>query len=258
MIERDRLRELHGVDLPLHVLEQDYVQALFLTELYREVDDLVFKGGTFLKHAHGLDRFSEDLDFTAHGATSVPAQLEGAAERLVRYGLQSELDRMEEQSDGVVGRLRYRGPLYDGTDRSRGSVELDVSTREDVVRSPEWLRLFFPYPEARAVTARCLAIEEALAEKLRALSTRSRGRDLYDVWFLCRQGVSIEPELFERKMAAVGEPPVVTLSITQREWDRDLSVLVEHPPSYRSVKGTVEEAVAAAGIAVRDDPVEGQ
>ena len=253
MIERDRLREFHGVDLPLHVLEQDYVQALFLTELYRETEDLVFKGGTFLKHAHGLDRFSEDLDFTAYGATSVPAQLEDAANGLARYGLQAEVDRIDEQSDGVVGGLRYRGPLYDGTERSRGSVEIDVSTRDDVLCDPEWLRLFFPYPETRAVTARCLVIEEAMAEKLRALSTRTRGRDLYDVWFLAQQGVPIDADLFERKMAAVGESPVVSPSITEREWNRDLSVLVERPPSYPSVWDAVEAAVEAAGLAFRDE-----
>lgn len=96
MIDRTRLGDLHGEALPLHILEQGYVQALFLQELYRETETLLFKGGTFLKHAHRLDRFSEDLDFV------------------------------------------YEGPLFDSSDRPRDSLEIDVSTREAVLREPTW------------------------------------------------------------------------------------------------------------------------
>lgn len=250
MIDRARLRELHGVDLPLHVLEQDYVQALFLQELYRESEGLVFKGGTFLKHAHGLDRFSEDLDFTRYGDFQIVDVLSTAADRLERYGLPATIDRTERKPNAVLGRLRYEGPLFDGSDRSRGSVELEVSTRDDVVRDPEWRRLFVPYPETRAVTARCLVIEEAFAEKLRALSTRSLGRDLYDCWFLLEQGVSLELDLFERKMAVVDEPAQVTISTTAREWEQELAVLLEHPPAYGDVLETVVDAIEAAGLSV--------
>jgi predicted nucleotidyltransferase component of viral defense system len=45
--------------------EKHYLQSLILTI----VSDypLVFKGGTYLWLFHGLNRFSEDLDFTAKG-----------------------------------------------------------------------------------------------------------------------------------------------------------------------------------------------
>lgn len=250
MIDRARLRELHGVDLPLHVLEQEYVQALFLQELYRETDGFVFKGGTFLKHVHGLDRFSEDLHFTRRGDVAIAEALEAAADGLDRYGLPATIDRIDRQPDTVLGRLSYEGPLFDGSDRSRGHIALDVSTREDIVRDPEWRRLFVPYPETRTITARCLVIEEAFAEKLRALSTRSRGRDLYDCWFLLQQDVPIEPELFERKMTAIDEPTRVAISTTAREWERELSVLVEHPPAYDAVRDAIVEAVRATGLSV--------
>lgn len=250
MIDRARLRALHGVDLPLHILEQDYVQALFLQELYRETDELVFKGGTYLKHVHGLDRFSEDLDFTRDGDVAIAAVFKTAADNLDRYGLAATIDRIDRQANTVRGRLRYEGPLFDGADRSRGRIDLDVSTRDDIVRNPEWRRLFVPYPETRAVTARCLVVEEAFAEKLRALSTRSLGRDLYDCWFLLQQEVPIEPALFSRKMAAIGESNRVRISTTQREWDRELSVLVEHPPAYEVVLETVVNEVRARDLSV--------
>ncbi len=34
MITRKKLRDIHGDKLPLHILEQDYVQSLFLQEIY--------------------------------------------------------------------------------------------------------------------------------------------------------------------------------------------------------------------------------
>lgn len=250
MIDRTRLRELHGSDLPLHILEQDYVQALFLQELYRRGSDLIFKGGTFLKHAHGLDRFSEDIDFTQVTDGDVPSLLSETANELTRYGLDAEIDAVERETHTVVCRLRYRGPLYDGSDRSLGSVELDVSTRNDVLEETEWRRLFFPYPETRAVTANCLSVEEALAEKLRALSTRTRGRDLYDCWFLLESGVAINPAHFEEKMAAIGREPRLSVTITGEEWQRDLSVLVEHPPAYEAVLESLTAAVADAGLPI--------
>ena len=275
MIDRTKLRELHGVDLPLHVLEQDYLQALYLQELYRETEAIVFKGGTFLKHAHGLDRFSEDLDFTAvtngvetdtvdrnvtdrktdttdTAKTDITRSLETAATALERYGLSASLEDVDERTDVVLGTLRFQGPLYDGSERSRGAIEIDVSTRDDVLLDPEWNRLFFPYPETRAVTARCLAIEEAFAEKLRALATRTRGRDLYDTWFLLQQGVTVDSSLFERKMAGVGESPSVTIRHTVAEWERDLSILLDRPPEYDDVLATVIDSLRSADIPVAD------
>jgi len=243
----------HDDDLPLHVLEQDYIQALFLQELYRASEALVFKGGTFLKHAHGLDRFSEDLDFTRDGDTVIMDDLDAAARALERYGVPAELDRVDQKANTIVGRLRYEGPLFDGSERSRGNIELDVSTRGDVFLETEWQRLFFPYPETRAVTARCLALKEAFAEKLRALSTRTRGRDLYDCWFLLHQNVTIDPALFERKMAVLGRSPRVTITVSEREWDRDLSVLLDRPPAYETVLEDVLAALDDAGLKVGTD-----
>ncbi|MFO8108912.1 MAG: hypothetical protein R6U17_00070 [Thermoplasmata archaeon] len=70
MITISKLREIHRKELLLHllellatipkrILEQDYIQSMFLNELYHRDGSSVFKGGTYLKHAFGLDRFSD-------------------------------------------------------------------------------------------------------------------------------------------------------------------------------------------------------
>lgn len=252
MLDRQQLRAFDGDDLPLHILEQDYLQALFLSELYREVDTLVFTGGTYLRHAHGLDRYSEDLDFTAIDAAAPLDALAAATERLQRYGVGARLDDVDERADAVLATLRYDGPLYDGTDRSRGSIQFDVSTLDEVIREPTWQRLFLPYPETRVVTARCLSLAEALAETIRALGTRTRGRDLYDCWYLLNQDVAIDIELVEHKFAAIDATPELNLTVGAREYARDMEVLVEQPPAYETILSTVRSALDDAGVLVRD------
>ncbi len=248
MITRRQLREIHGNELPLHILEQDYIQSLFLKELYKRADFLVFKGGTFLKHAYGLDRFSEDLEFTICEEGDVIEQLKDAASTLHSYGVEASIDRIDSDDLSFSGRLRYRGPLFDGSKRSVGTLNIEASKRGDVFLEPTWVRLFFEYPEARVVNVLGLQKEEVLAEKLRALSMREKGRDLYDVWFLLRQDITPQKTLVERKMETVGHPPRISLTITESEWVRDLGVLVVNPPPYHHVKKEVVETLTEHGF----------
>ena len=53
-------------------LEKDYLQYAVLLEIFkRSKGGLVFKGGTALQKCYGLDRFSEDLDFTTDSADEI-------------------------------------------------------------------------------------------------------------------------------------------------------------------------------------------
>ena len=247
MITRRQLREIHRVDLPLHILEQDYIQSLLLLELYRKTEGLVSKGGTFLRHAHGLDRYSQDLDFTLHGETELEDRIEDSVSELGSYGIEAAVDRREEGDLSFTARVRYRGPLYDGSERSIGAIGIEVSKRDDVFLEPAWVRLFFEYPEARVVNVLGLQKQEILAEKLRALSTRGKGRDLYDVWFLLKQKVELDARLFERKMRAIGQPARMSVPVSESEWKRDLQVLLPRPPEYRQVMEDVIGALKRSG-----------
>lgn len=250
MITRSQLREIHKKELPLHILEQDYIQSLFLNELYREDDSLVFKGGTYLKHAFGLDRFSEDLDFTIYDVGDIEKVLHEVSENLMSYGVEANIDRIEDREISFNARLRYRGPLYEGSKKSIGSINIEISKREDVLLEPVWTRLFFEYPEVRVLSALGLRKEEVLAEKLRALSSRSKGRDLYDVWFLLKQDIPLKKELFLKKMEVVGGSGEVSISISKEKWERDLGVLLVNPPRYEEVKKEVMHILSNHGFDV--------
>ena len=45
-----------------------------------------------------------------------------------------------------------------------------------------------------------LKAEEILAEKVRAILSRVRGRDIFDIWFLLSQQISIDWPLVNKKM----------------------------------------------------------
>jgi len=251
MITREQLRKIHTAHLPLHVFEQDYIQALFLHAFFQMTDTFVFKGGTFLKHAYGLDRFSEDLDFTLlDQETSLAKKLKTTASRLSMFGLEASIDHIEDKSMSCTARLVYNGPLFDGSDRSRGHIQLEISKRNDVFIDPEWIRLFFPYPELRVISVLGLSKQEVLTEKLRALSMRKKPRDLYDVWFLLKQQVKIDTVLYEKKMNIVKKELIVYIQLTKEEWKRDLDILLEHPPSFELVKKDVITALKINNIYV--------
>lgn len=240
MLTRKQLKSVHNEDLPLHIFEQDYIQAVFLKELYRISEDLVFKGGTYLKHAHGLDRFSEDLDFT-QTSNGTKKELDEAAQRLGNYGIQAEVNNWKETDNSLTARLHYQGPLYDGSERSKGNIDLEISKRDDILLEPDWKRLFFPYPETRTVICLGMKLEETMAEKLRALSMRNKPRDLYDIWYLLKQNVNVDRELYRKKMKSVGVNPGFRLDLDERTWKGDLKILLQRPPRFEDVISEVKK-----------------
>jgi predicted nucleotidyltransferase component of viral defense system len=251
MITREQLRKIHSANLPLHVFEQDYIQALFLHIIYKHSESLVFKGGTYLKHAYGLDRFSEDLDFTLiQPIPHLDKRFQHLADELSVFGVTATIDHINKKTISFNARLVYNGPLYTGSEQSQGHIHLELSKRNDIIYDPEWTRLFFPYPELRVISVLGLRKEEVLAEKLRALSMRKKPRDLYDVWFLLNQNVPIGPVLFQKKMEIVHEPSVVSIAIGEKEWHRDLATLLDHPPSFEKVKTDVITKLKSSKISL--------
>ncbi len=111
------------------------------------------------------------------------------------------------------------------------------------VLTPEWKRLFFDYPETGTVVCLGLHIEEVLAEKLRALSSRNRAKDLYDVWYLLNKDIEIDFELFKKKMNVIEEEPKIDITVTDQTWKKDLEILVEHPPEFQDVYNYVDRAI---------------
>jgi len=66
------------------------------------------------------------------------------------------------------------------------------------------------YDDVRPFVVTVLTPDHLLAEKTRALLLRGKPRDLYDIWLLLHQGLQLDDDLIERKLA-----------LYQMAWDRD-------------------------------------
>jgi predicted nucleotidyltransferase component of viral defense system len=248
MLTRRQLRDIRPERLPLHVLELDYVQAVVLRGIYSR-DDLVFKGGTCLRKLHGLNRFSEDLDFSLAsdgvGEREARATVEAGVSMMERSGMGVEVKGWRTRRGGFMCRLRYEGPLFTGEDLSRGSLQIEMS-RVVPFMEPSWTSIASEYVDAGTFLVQAMDVEEMVAEKLRSLRQRRKPRDLMDVWFLIGRGVRPDQDLMARKLDEVDLEPSMTpvelvegFDITEGEWMTDLGVLVEGVPDLDIVRSEV-------------------
>ena len=237
--ELKRIAYLNGV--PLFTQERDYIQTLFLFRLFslKKSENLVFKGGTCLKFFYNSNRFSEDLDFTLKKDIEFESLLEKAASELSLVGIEAKIDKKKRMKDGFICRLRYKGPLFTGSPLSIGSIRIDISWRKDLFLKPEWKLLIPNYPDASPFSVLCMRIEEILAEKVRAVTTRRKVRDVYDIWFMKKLNVPFDKKLFLKKMKAIGkEVERKKIKIGKEEFKRELTPLL---PSKINIKTVIRE-----------------
>jgi hypothetical protein len=226
-IQRPAQRHSIGVQ----VQEHDYIQHLLLFSLYSKTQSLVFKGGTALRMVYKGNRYSEDLDF--NGPADIASVKEfwlGVLQYLHDFGVNAEI-RYEWQSEvGYSFDVSYQGPLYDGRDRTKGKVRVDISTRQEKVDTQRGL-ITSEYDDIRPFVATVISLEHLLAEKVRALFMRSKARDVYDIWLLTSQGVRIDRDLVRKKLALYdlafsGANLEDALEKAKADWTRDLRPLL--------------------------------
>jgi predicted nucleotidyltransferase component of viral defense system len=247
MITRRELRQQamrQGV--ALGALEKDYILTLVLRHVYAEEiwrETLVIKGGTALHSLYLGRRLSLDLDFTALG----PVRLEAIRPALEIPEIQGQIKDAHQYHDALtIDRLGFVGPL-----QHPNSIKVDVSFREKVQLPPRQMALTNPYGPPFTVT--CMALEEILAEKIRAALMRRAPRDYFDLWLLFqREDISFAalPELIRAKLDTVDlpyEPQGLweEPDALQRVWTDDLRQLMRDVPPFdtmfRELRALFEE-----------------
>lgn len=242
-----RLAQRHAIGL--HAQERDYLQHLILSLLYSRPQSLVFKGGTALRLAYRGNRYSEDLDFNAPGmdAAGVEKEWETVVADLVTYGIEAELRNPWQADVGYSIDLSYRGPLYDGRDRTKGKVRLDANLRREMVDVQSVL-VTSEYDDIRPFVISVISREHLLAEKVRALIVRGKARDLYDLWLLVNQGVTAPEGLIQTKLDLYDlvwskEAWSAGVARVETEWERDLRPLIPQFIDFATAKEQVEAAL---------------
>lgn len=180
--------------------EKLYCQDVILRAISRETaDELVFKGGTALLKCYQLDRFSEDLDFTAREPIPFEKLVASAVRDLDQYGMAVDRRSIERTDRSHNARIGIEGPLYTGDERSLCFVRMQVNTHSSV-EEVGIIRYTPPFRDLPTFDLSVLTEREILAEKIRALMTRRQPRDLYDIYHLLERSVAVDPGLIQAKL----------------------------------------------------------
>lgn len=215
----------------MQVQERDYIQHLVLWLLYTRSQDLAFKGGTALRIVYGGNRYSEDLDFNGPEEVALLRTLwEKVVSGLLDFGVEAELRNEWVSQVGYSVDVSFCGPLYDGRDRGKGKVRVDVNRRQEQVATRREL-VTSDYADVRPFVVTALTLDHLMSEKVRALLMRGKARDLYDVWLVLGQGIEPDRALIEQKLAYYGiewSPQLLTEALARIgvEWERDLRHLL--------------------------------
>jgi hypothetical protein len=206
--------------------EKHYIQTLILRSIYSRIsDELIFKGGTALWFFHGLNRFSEDLDFSLVRNLNIDALIKKIVDDLELMGVEATLR---------VGRDNFRigaeGPLFT-REIERCFVRVEVSRKGDVVMKSIPEEYDPIYMDVLPFSIMIMDPGEILAEKVRVIMTRDRSRDLYDLWFLLKKKVDFDRGLVDKKLAYYKkefnpEEFIERIKLRKDYWETELKPLI--------------------------------
>lgn len=239
MITRDELYEVKEKrKTTLYYAEKEYLQYIFLNSLSKYADDFVFKGGTCLRLCYGLERASEDIDFSTQ---LKPEKIGEIVTKCLRdfelLNIPYKIYAEKEFQGNARFEVRFEGPLFTGAAASTNTLKIDFNHQKAThVVANVIAKLFSDVP---LFTLNVLDEKEILAEKVRALANRKQPRDLYDIWMLLNKGVEANTALIARKLKE--ERSVLTGAVvpSREAYVRDLKNIVLVLPPYEQVRKEV-------------------
>ncbi len=181
-------------------------------------DHAAFYGGTCLRIFYGLNRFSEDMDFSLLAPSEnfdFANYFQPIIDAFTLVGRTVEIHRKEKKTFGRVESafLKDTTDVYDisfQTERSL-KIKIEVDTNPPLGFQTEQKLLLQP----QSSLIRCYALSDLFAGKMHALlhriwKNRVKGRDWYDFEWYVRQGV---PFNFEHYAARVKQFENETISL---------------------------------------------
>ncbi len=212
MISQEQVRDLAKKNrINETVIFREYLQIVFLQKLYQKTpsQNIFFKGGTAIHLLYQAPRFSEDLDFSV----TLPMSDFNAYVAGVLKRMEDEEDVTWKERKSVAGKqfLLTAGKTLP----YQATIALDFSFREKVLAGDRSL-LQTAYPVLFTSFVHHLSQEELLADKIRAVMTRRKGRDLYDLWYLLSRGVKVRRDMVRKKLAYYKVSEAAPADIIQR------------------------------------------
>jgi hypothetical protein len=178
---------------------REITQEIVLAALGRTAffDKAAFQGGTCLRIFHGVNRFSEDLDFALRVQDSnfeLGGYLRAVVQDLAAFGYQIEIDdrsRLDEVvkkaflKDDSIGRLLKLGFRPKRGPMRKIRIKFEVDSNPPAGAGYEVIVMDFPFPAAVSL----FDLPSLFSGKMHALLCREyvKGRDWYDfLWYAAR------------------------------------------------------------------------
>ena len=200
---------------------KEIVQEIVLSGLSRGgfFDKAVFYGGTCLRIFHGLNRFSEDLDFALLNKDEdfkIEDYFPAIKKELISYGLNMDVVKKEKsKGDNDIQSAFVKGntqillmtffPNNNGVDNVikdqtiKIKFEIDTDNPKGGVVETKYRLLPAPY-EIKVFDEPTLFAGKIHAILCREYKNRIKGRDYYDYLFYCAKGTKINLEYLENKL----------------------------------------------------------
>ena len=176
---------------------REYLQTKILSLIYREgiSKNLFFVGGTALRILHGLDRFSEDLDFDSVGITPREIQklVKTVMRRLDQEDIAVELYQNMTQKKYYY-ELRFPYLLAELKLSSNTGEKLMIKLDIESLWRGQKREMIFVNRYGLLATIVTKSLDQMLVEKLAAYLGRkeTQARDLYDVVWLLARGTKVD------------------------------------------------------------------
>lgn len=179
-------------------VRREYFQHLFLSYFYQQpsTDQVFFKGGTALRMLYNSPRFSEDLDFSSavRDIEALEAAVLETLTDIARENVDADISESKSTTGGYLAIVLFRN------DHPAAAMQIEISLREGD-KQGEAVTIVSDYLPAYTVIA--LEKEQLIDEKLRALLSREKARDFYDLYFILRANLlsphkkSVLPQVLE-------------------------------------------------------------
>ncbi len=177
-------------------------QQIILAGLYNGgfFDVATFYGGTCLRIFYGLQRFSEDMDFSLllpDKEFDFTKYFKPIIDEFAIVGRQVEISRKDKKSFGKVDSafLKDNTDVYDVTFNTEKSIKIkiEVDTRPPQKFRTEQKLLILPH----SFMTRCFVLPDLFAGKMHALvyrnwKNRVKGREWYDFEWYVRHNVPLD------------------------------------------------------------------
>lgn len=184
---------------------KEIIQELALSGLARGgfFREAAFGGGTALRIFHGLDRFSEDLDFSLLNPApefNIEKFFSSVKNELWAYGFEMSIEKKEKNKESAIQSAFLKGntlnllmqitplqpPVTGIAPSQKVRIKLEIDTNPPAGAEYEYRYSLLPMP----YQVKLLDLSSMLAGKLHAILCRNfiKGRDLYDfIWYAQRR-----------------------------------------------------------------------